>query len=412
MLPVIPTFAVSQYFSIALAATALVAAVGLVALYLPMLRRLGRAARGSASAAGTSGGSCVQGDGVSVIVYTHANAKGLAKVLTDLRAQDFDGKWEVVVVNDGKDSDVDDYLTIAGSNSGQWLRSTFTPPVAHGLSRKKLALTLGIKAARYPAVLLLTSESRLPGQGWLKAMSAPLCSGEADLVVGYAGPCYSDIAQRRLLGRRSRRHLLLDDLLWLDDALTGHAWRGDGDNMGLRRSLFFDHSGFGNSLNLQYGDDDVFVSDTATDGNTAVVLSGAARVSTEAPLDAPAYYRHKRERHAMMQPYCSRRPRWRRLVAAVLPWVWLIATVAALATVVADLPAALAPALAHGAAATLGGVGLTAIALWTTLGVAFNRVSTTLTGRHLRWAVVGMLLTHPFSRRPRRALRSWQPPLS
>lgn len=372
------------------------AATVVAAIYLPMLRRVARAALRPA-ATGEGGGQ-----GVSVIVYTYANAKGLAKVVESLRAQDYDGPWEVVVVNDGKDSAVADYLTIAGSNAGQWLRSTFTPPDGHSTPRKKLALTLGIKAARYPSVLLLTSESRLPGPGWLRAMAAPLCSGDAELVVGYAGPSRGDMAQRRLMGRRMRRHMLLDDAEWLGDALAGRTWRADGDNMGMRRTLFFDHAGYGNSLDLEYGDDDVFVSEAATRSNTATVLAASARVATEAPADAPSYYRHRRARHVAMEPYCSRLPRARRALAAGALWLWLTASAAVALLLAGDCPAAFSPERLQTSVAALGGVALAALLLWAALAVAFNRVSTVLTGRHLRWTVVGTLLTHYPRRRRHR----------
>lgn len=418
----IPIFAVSQDVVIALAGAALLAAVGVLGAWLPKLRRVGRAM--AATHAGSTAPGGIPGDapapggvaaaaGVSVVVYTCGNAEGLATLIASLRAQEYAGPWEVVVVNDGHDPEVDDFLTIAGSNAGEWLRSTFTPRDARSSGRKKLALTLAIKAARFPAVLLLTSASRLPGPGWLRAMAAPLTAGSADIVVGYAGPCRGDCARPGLLGRRLRHQMLIDDLLWLADALARRPWRGDGDNMGMRRSIFFDQSGFGNSLDLAYGDDDVFISDAATRSNTAVVLAAPARVATEAPADAPAFYRTKRERHALMGRWCRRRPALRHALAALMPWAWLAATVAAAALILTALPG-LAPADSAGARPLLmmlGGVALVALLLWTALGVAFNRVSMALTGRHMRWTALGALLARPLHRRPRRPARAWSQPL-
>ncbi|MDE5921964.1 MAG: hypothetical protein K2G79_00555, partial [Muribaculum sp.] len=171
-------------------------------------------------------------------------------------------------------------------NTYPGLRRTFTPYDTRNISRKKLALTLGIKAAHNPIVLFLTSESRLPGPYWLSAMTAPFHDRDIDMVLGYAGPGKSDTDSRRL-SRGMHHDILISDMEWLADAIDSKPWRGDGDNMGIRRSMFFSHMGFGNSLNLQYGDDDVFVSEVATDSNTAVVLSPDSRVTTEAPDDTP-----------------------------------------------------------------------------------------------------------------------------
>lgn len=399
------TFAVNQELSIAFAVISVMAVWMLLALYLPMLSRLRRALcrKGSEASADRLP--------VSVVVYTYANSKGLSKVIKRLYEQEYDAPKEIIVVNDGKDNGVEDFLTIASTRYLD-LRSTFTPHDTRNISRKKLALTLGIKAARYPVVMLLTSESRIPGSHWLSAMAAPFSNDRIGLVLGYAGPGDTDV-KRGLLSRGMRHDILLGDIEWLGDALDGAAWRADGDNMGLRRSMFFERMGFGNSLNLQYGDDDVFISDSATASNTAVVLVPEAIAVTEAPDDMPAYYRFKRERHAMMDAYCTRRPSMRITFEYVIPWIWLLASVAASVLGLLNIADAFDPANIALTCSVLGAVVLAAVALWISLGVAFSRVSVLLAGRRLRWGVIGMLLSRPVRRwrwRPRKAPRSWQRP--
>ena len=377
----------------------------LLAIYLPMLSRLRRALCGKAHEA--SGDKLP----VSVVVYTYANSKGLDEVIKSLYGQEYDAPTEIIVVNDGKDNGVEDFLTIASTRYPD-LRSTFTPHDTRNISRKKLALTLGIKAARYPVVLLLTSESRIRGSRWLAEMAAPFADDSIDLVLGYAGPGDADV-KRRVLSRGMRHDILLGDIEWLGDALDGAAWRADGDNMGLRRSMFFERMGFGNSLNLQYGDDDVFISESATASNTAVVLVPEAIAVTEAPADMPAYYRFKRERHAMMDAYCTRRPSMRIAFEYILPWIWLLSAVAACVLALLDISEAFAPSGLALTCGVLGAVVLGAVALWVSLGMAFSRVSMLLAGRRLRWGVIGMLLSRPVRRwrwRPRKAPRSWQRP--
>lgn len=149
------SFDASQELSVAFAAIACIAAVALIVIYIPMLRRLYHALSDSpAPESGTLP--------VSVIVYTYANSKGLEEVIKALHEQHYDGSKEIIVVNDGKDNGVEDFLTTV-ENTYPGLRRTFTPYDTRNISRKKLALTLGIKAAHNPIVLFLTSESRLPG---------------------------------------------------------------------------------------------------------------------------------------------------------------------------------------------------------------------------------------------------------
>jgi len=401
---VILSFDASQELSVAFAAIACIAAVALIVIYIPMLRRLYHALSDSpAPESGTLP--------VSVIVYTYANSKGLEEVIKALHEQHYDGSTEIIVVNDGKDNGVEDFLTTV-ENTYPGLRRTFTPYDTRNISRKKLALTLGIKAAHNPIVLFLTSESRLPGPCWLSSMTAPFHNREIDLVLGYAGPGASDTESHRL-SRGMRHDILVGDMEWLSDAIDGKPWRGDGDNIGIRRSMFFNNMGFGNSLNLQYGDDDVFVSEVATGSNTAVVLSPDSRVSTEAPDDTPGYYRIKRERHRLMEGFCSKRPNTRIAATYVLPWIWFLSTIAASVCILGMSGGAFSGTNTAFSCAVLGGIAIAGIALWSILGIAFNRVEMALEQRHLRWSLPYALLSRPIRRwswHKRKAPRSWQQP--
>ncbi|MDE5894895.1 MAG: glycosyltransferase, partial [Muribaculum intestinale] len=97
------SFDASQELSVAFAAIACIAAVALIVIYIPMLRRLHHALSDSpAPESGTLP--------VSVIVYTYANSKGLEEVIKALHEQHYDGSTEIIVVNDGKDNGVEDFL--------------------------------------------------------------------------------------------------------------------------------------------------------------------------------------------------------------------------------------------------------------------------------------------------------------
>lgn len=67
-------------------------------------------------------------------------------------AQDYPAPLEVIVVNDGKNEDVRDAVTRLRTRHRD-LHITFTPMQARNLSHKKLAVTVGIKAASHDAVL-------------------------------------------------------------------------------------------------------------------------------------------------------------------------------------------------------------------------------------------------------------------
>ena len=99
--------------------------------------------------------------GVSVIVHAQDSSRQLAAMLPAVLQQDYPGDFEVVVVNDGSSRDVTDVVNFL-SNTYHNLHITFVPFEAHNLSRTKLGISLGIKAARYPYVICLLYTSPSP----------------------------------------------------------------------------------------------------------------------------------------------------------------------------------------------------------------------------------------------------------
>ena len=63
-------------------------------------------------------------------------------------------------------------------------------------------------------------------------------------------------------------------------AICCKPYRGTCDNLAYRRDTFFANKGFSKSMNLHYGDDDIFVSEIAAGENTAVELSRESFIST------------------------------------------------------------------------------------------------------------------------------------
>ncbi|MCM1450564.1 MAG: hypothetical protein NC082_09480 [Clostridiales bacterium] len=203
---------------------------------------------------------------VSVVVYARDNARRLALLLDQLLSQEYAPGYEVIVVNDNGGYDVDDVVTrfALGHNN---LRSTFVPGDAHNLSRRKLAITLGLKSARHQRVLLLNAECSLPSVHWLSGM----VSRGGSLILGQA--VISPDGDSETLPLMARLSEADTAITWIGAALRGRAYRGNGYNMGYDTKLFFDNGGFSGTLNLQAGDDDLFVYKVARQADVKVVLS-------------------------------------------------------------------------------------------------------------------------------------------
>lgn len=113
---------------------------------------------------------------VSVIVYACDNSRRLARMLPEVLAQEYPGEFEVVVVNDGSSASVNDVVTLLQATHSN-LRQTFVPVEARNLSRRKLAISLGIKCARHDN-LVLTTAACVPASGrWLRLMGRHFVDG-------------------------------------------------------------------------------------------------------------------------------------------------------------------------------------------------------------------------------------------
>ena len=71
---------------------------------------------------------------------------------------------------------------------------------------------------------------------------------------------------------------LFTSMRYLGYALAGKPYMGIGRNMAYRKELFYSQKGFSAHLNLQRGDDDLFINKTATSENTRVETDANAVV--------------------------------------------------------------------------------------------------------------------------------------
>lgn len=269
----------------------------------------------------TPGALSGQLPGISVIIYARDNASDLRVMLPEVLDQNYpEGKMEVIVVNDGSVDDVTDVVNYLGQKHHN-LYITFVPDEAHNLSRKKLAISLGIKAARKEVVILTTAESRPASPDWLRGMAAPFSDagrGRIEVVLGWAR--IGDLRQPMLCFDQ-----IAEATIWLSAALHGHPYRGTGFNLAYRRDLFFQAKGFSRSLNLHNGDDDIFIHQIATASNTAVVLSPETAVTVNFQRPAAAL-RDLRLRHCFTGRRLPKGARRLMGAATFASWLWLAAT--------------------------------------------------------------------------------------
>ncbi|MDE6831382.1 MAG: glycosyltransferase, partial [Muribaculaceae bacterium] len=177
--------------------------------------------------------------GVSVIVLARDNAGALERMLPGLLGQVYPVDYEVVVVNDGGTVSVTQVVARFCAQSKN-LRETFVPLDTCNLSRRKLGITLGIKAARYPYVIILDADCRIGRRSWLKSMARHFAMGK-EVVIGF----------RNVVGNAGaavRVDNLIENVTWLTAAVGKRPYRACESNLGYSTKLFFAHKDFALSL--------------------------------------------------------------------------------------------------------------------------------------------------------------------
>lgn len=121
---------------------------------------------------------------ISVIICAREESENLRRNLGAVLEQDYP-LFEVIVINDGNTDESEDYLTILEEKYPH-LYHSFVPDSSRYISRKKLAVTLGIKASKYEWLVFTNANCMPQSNQWLRLMARNFTS-RTQVVLGYSG---------------------------------------------------------------------------------------------------------------------------------------------------------------------------------------------------------------------------------
>lgn len=239
--------------------------------------------------------SDVQLPAVSVIVCAHNEYDNLQDYLSILLEQDYPC-YEVIVVDDSSE-DGSDLLLERWSRQYGNLYHTFVPHGARVLSNKKLALTIGIKAAHYDYLLLTDADCRPESKHWIREMMKGFSNEQTELVLGFS-PYFE---KKGLLNHIIGYDTLFNGLQYMGMARADKPYMGVGRNLAYKRETFFSTGGFKGLLSNRAGDDDLFVNRIATASNTTVVNNSDSLIWS-VPKTTWHEWFHQKRRHLSVSP--------------------------------------------------------------------------------------------------------------
>ena len=225
---------------------------------------------------------------VSIIIAARNEAENLKKNLPSVLEQDYPN-FEVIVVNDRSWDGSRDILD-GFSKKYHHLKTVNIPDNGNDSFSKKLAITLGIKAAKNECLLFTDADCRINSKFWVKNMAKSL--SEKSIVLG-ASPYEK---RGGFLNKLIRFDTAFIAVQYLGMALAKIPYMGVGRNLAYKKFVYDKLSGFKSHYHIPSGDDDLLVNKGANTKNTAVVFNTDA-ITYSAPKTSFKDWFDQKSRH-------------------------------------------------------------------------------------------------------------------
>ena len=200
---------------------------------------------------------------VSLIIAARDEEKNLKTNLKLWLAQKHDS-FEVIVVNDCS-YDNTAFLLKEYQRKHSHLQVINLEETNLFKGGKKQAISIGIKGAQFDRVLFTDADCKPNSEDWLASMNAQF-SNQKKIVLGVG--VYEKT--KGILNYLIRTDAIQVAIQYMGMAARGFPYMGVGRNLAYDKKLFFEIGGFKKHIDLKWGDDDLFINETARGKNTAI----------------------------------------------------------------------------------------------------------------------------------------------
>lgn len=211
---------------------------------------------------------------VSILITAHDNLAELERNLPMFLRQQYAADYQVIVVCQSTDGETQDFLKRTAAENPH-LYYTYIPESSRYMSRKKLQITLGVKAAKHEWIILTEPNCRPSNDKWLQTMVRQ-CQDPNHLVLGYVALDEETKSVRRFDSIRKAYYVLRR-------AQQTYGYRSHMPNVAFRKSDFMKEQGYQGNLEYVRGEYDFLVNKYALCGDTATELDCDAWLIREAP---------------------------------------------------------------------------------------------------------------------------------
>ena len=229
---------------------------------------------------------------VSIIVCARNELENLRRLLPLLLKQDYPAPFEVVLIDDRSHDETQLFAQQLTQYYPEKVRLVTVDRTPDGFAPKKYALTLGIKAARYPRLLFTDADCIPATNQWLRLMQRGFAR-PADVVLGFSA--YAE--EPGFLNKLIRFETLLTAAQYLSFAWRGRPYMGVGRNLAYTRACFNATKGFASHIRQLSGDDDLLVQDAVKAGQRVAVVADASAHTLSEPASSWGAWWQQKRRH-------------------------------------------------------------------------------------------------------------------
>lgn len=184
--------------------------------------------------------------------------------LPELLAQEYE-EFEIIVADLAGDVEFSDALAAVADGNPKFNVTRLVKDARFPIS-DKMAFNVAIKAAKYDNILLSGIDCMPLSRQWIARMARGF--DDAEIVIGYCGM----EGGRSFTDRMIRLGCAALSVRWLSAAMRGKPYRGTIHNIGFTKQLYFGNGGF-NFLNMNIGEDDLFIQKLLRCSSAAVAVS-------------------------------------------------------------------------------------------------------------------------------------------
>ena len=239
---------------------------------------------------------------VSVIICARNEENNLRQFLPQILTQDYPN-YEVIVVNDASTDNTESLLKNY-SDQYKHLKFTTITKDKRFTHSKKLAVLVGIKAAKNEWLLFTDADCKPVSDQWIRLMARNFTK-KTSIVLGYGG----FIPQKGLLNNFVRYESFFIAVQYLGFALRGRPYMGVGRNMAYRKPLYYEICKHNYFVKLASGDDDLLVNQLAGKNNTRVETDPRTKTLSTPPQSWRQWFLNKK-RHITTARYYTKISKW------------------------------------------------------------------------------------------------------